>query len=62
LARLTATGLDEEVLKRFKQLVIARHGTLRGHLGEALTEAMQLWINIEEGKVKREARGGADKR
>jgi hypothetical protein len=50
LARLTATGLDDGVLKRFKQLVIAKHGTLRGHLGEALTEAMRLWINMEENK------------
>ena len=50
LAKLTATGLEEDVLRRFKQLVIAKHGTLRGWLGRELTRAMQLWIKNEEGK------------
>jgi hypothetical protein len=50
LAKLTVTGVDDWVLKRFKQLVIARYGTLRGHLGEALTEAMMLWISREENE------------
>jgi len=47
MAKITATGLDNEVLKRFKQLVIAKHGTLRGCLGEVL------WISMEENKQKR---------
>ena len=50
LAKLTATGLEEDVLRRFKQLIIAKHGTLRGWLGRELTRAMQLWIKNEEGK------------
>jgi hypothetical protein len=48
LAKLTATGLDDRVLRRFKQLIIAKHGTLRGYLGKELTKAIQLWIKSEE--------------
>lgn len=50
LVKLIVTGLEENVLRRFKQLVIAKHGTLRGWLGRELTKAMQLWIKNEEGK------------
>ena len=50
MAKLTVTGLEEDVLRRFKQLVIAKHGTLRGWLGRELTKAMQLWIKNEERK------------
>jgi len=51
LAKLIVTPMNYEVLKKFKQLVIAKHGTLGGRLGEALTEAMRLWIS-REGEAK----------
>ena len=47
--KLSATDVEDSVFRKFKQLVIAKHGTLRGKLGEELTKAMQLWIRNEEG-------------
>jgi len=55
--KLSATGVEDEVLKKFKQLVIARYGALRGYMGKALTEAMMLWINKEESEVKEKGEG-----
>jgi hypothetical protein len=46
--KLSATGVEEAVFRKFKQLVIAKHGVLRGYLGRELTKAMQLWIKNEE--------------
>jgi len=46
--RLSVTGIDDEVVRKFKQLVIAKHGMLRGFMGKELTEAMRLWVKREE--------------
>jgi len=50
--KLSATGVEDEVLKRFKQLVIARYGSLRECMGKILTEAMMPWISKEENELK----------
>ena len=54
--RLSVTGIDDEVVRKFKQLVIAKHGTLRGFMGEELTEAMRLWVKREESLQKKGAK------
>jgi len=40
--KLSVTGVEDAVFRKFKQLVIAKHGTSRAGLGEKLTKAMQL--------------------
>jgi hypothetical protein len=50
--KLSATDVEDEVLKSFKRLMIARYGSLRGHMGKALTEVMMLWTNREGNEVK----------
>jgi len=51
--RLSVSGVDDEVVRRFKQLVIAKYGTLRGFMGKELTEAMRLWVEREENLRKK---------
>ena len=43
-------SVDDEVEKRFRELVVEKYGRIRGALGVAVTEAMKLWIK----KVERE--------
>jgi hypothetical protein len=38
---------DDDMLKKFKQLVIAKRSTLRGRLGVVLSEASRVWISRE---------------
>jgi hypothetical protein len=42
LAKLTATDMEDDALKRFKQLVIVKHGILKYHVDKKLTKAMGL--------------------
>jgi len=49
-AKLSIVGMDDDVLRKFKQLVIVKHGTLRRHIGDELMKAMQMWMEKEEGK------------
>jgi hypothetical protein len=51
-ARVSVMNVDEHVFREFKQLVIAKHGVLRGFLGRELTEAMKLWIEREKNRDK----------
>ena len=57
MARLCASNVDDNVFRRFKQLVIAKHGTLRGYFSKELTEAMRMWIEKEENNWRRELNG-----
>ena len=50
--RLSVSGVDDEFVRKFKQLVIAKYGTLRGFMDEKLTEAMRLWVEKEESSKK----------
>jgi len=45
---LCASNIDDVFFRRFKQVVIAKHGTLRGYFNKELTEAMCMWIEKEE--------------
>ena len=56
MARVCITNVDDQIFRKFKQLVIAKHGILRGKLGEELTKAMQLWMKSEE-KGRKEVYG-----
>ncbi|HII66969.1 MULTISPECIES: hypothetical protein [Thermococcus] len=42
-------SVDDEVEKKFRELVEKKYGKIRGALGVAVTEAMKLWIKkVEE--------------
>jgi hypothetical protein len=45
LNKLTATCVDDGMLKKFKQHVITKRSTLRGRLGVVLSEASRVWIS-----------------
>lgn len=47
LAHLSVV-VEEEVLRRFKQLVIRKHGKLKGMIAKEVTEALRLWIEKQE--------------
>jgi len=57
MARLCASNVDDHVFRKFKQLVIAKHGTLRGYFSKELTEAMRMWIEKEENSLEEELSG-----
>lgn len=40
--------MDEKVVREFKGEVVRRKGKLRGAMGEAMEEAMELWIKKQE--------------
>lgn len=41
-------SVDDEVEKKFRELVEKKYGKIRGALGVAVTEAMKLWIKKYE--------------
>jgi len=59
MGRLNARNIDDEVLKKFKTIVIPRHGKLHGAFSEELTEALQLYLEAysEEGSTHTHRRG-----
>jgi len=40
-----STEIDKEILREFKQIVIRKHGKLRGNMPIEVTEALKLYIN-----------------
>ena len=43
-------SVDDEVEKKFRELVEKKYGKIRGALGVAVTEAMKLWIKKVESE------------
>ncbi|WP_087038233.1 hypothetical protein [Thermococcus litoralis] len=43
-------SVDDEVEKKFRELVAKKYGKIRGALGVAVTEAMKLWIKKVESE------------
>jgi len=43
-------SVDDEVEKKFRELVAKKYGKIRGALGVAVTEAMKLWIKKAESE------------
>jgi hypothetical protein len=49
-------NIKDEVEKEFRKLVRNVHGTRKGELGKALTEAMQKWVyEKKQEKIAQEA-------
>ncbi|GFO97126.1 hypothetical protein ig2599ANME_1326 [groundwater metagenome] len=49
-------NIKDEVEKEFRKLVRSVHGTRKGELGKALTEAMQKWVyEKKQEKIAQEA-------
>lgn len=46
-------SIDDEIEKRFRKTASSKYGTRKGYLGEAVTEAMKVWIKTESGNVKK---------
>ena len=40
--------VEDEVLRRFKQLVVRKHGKLKGVIGKEVAEALRLWNEKQE--------------
>ncbi|WCN29490.1 hypothetical protein [Thermococcus kodakarensis] len=45
-------SVDDEVEKKFRELVEKKYGKIRGALGVAVTEAIKLWIKKVESEEK----------
>jgi len=45
-------SVNDDVEKRFRELVKKRYGTMRGALGVAVTEALRLWIEKYEKEAE----------
>jgi metal-responsive CopG/Arc/MetJ family transcriptional regulator len=45
-----SVDVDEEVLRKFKQMVIQKHGKLRGNMSTEVTKALQSLIEHFERK------------
>ncbi|WP_157255239.1 hypothetical protein [Palaeococcus ferrophilus] len=45
-------SVDDEIEKKFRELVVKKYGKIRGALGVAVTEAMKLWIKKVESEEK----------
>ncbi|ACJ16733.1 hypothetical protein, conserved [Thermococcus onnurineus NA1] len=45
-------SVDDEVERKFRELVEKKYGKIRGALGVAVTEAMKLWIKKVESEEK----------
>ncbi|KUH34451.1 hypothetical protein APY94_02115 [Thermococcus celericrescens] len=43
-------SVDDDVEKKFRELVAKKYGKIRGALGMAVTEAMKLWIKKAESE------------
>lgn len=49
-------NVKNDIEKEFRKVVSTVHGTKKGSLGEAITEAMQKWIyEKKQGKIAQEA-------
>jgi len=52
LGRIYVT-IREDLQKRFKYIVIAKYGKLRGYLTKSVEEAIKQWIEREEAQLKK---------
>ncbi|MFA4820488.1 MAG: hypothetical protein WC613_06050 [Candidatus Aenigmatarchaeota archaeon] len=46
-------SVRDDVEKRFRKMAGSKYGKRKGYLGEAVTEAMEVWLRAESGSVKR---------
>ena len=47
---ILTVSVDDDVEKKFRELVERKYGKIRGALGVAVTEAMKLWIKKVESE------------
>jgi hypothetical protein len=48
-SKTITVNVREDVEKRFRRVAASKHGKRKGYLGQALTEAMEKWVEEAEG-------------
>ena len=46
-------SVDDEIEKKFRKTASSKYGKRKGYLGEAVTDAMKIWIKTESGNVRK---------
>jgi len=46
-------SISDDVEEKFRKTASSKYGTRKGYLGDAITEAMKIWIKSESGNVKK---------
>lgn len=46
-------SINDDVEKKFRRTASSKYGKRKGYLGEAITEAMEVWMKSESGNVKK---------
>ena len=46
-------NVKDDVEKRFRKMAGSRYGKRKGYLGEAITEAMEIWMTSGNDNVKK---------
>lgn len=50
IKRIT-TQVEKATFKDFNSTIVEKFGSVHGHLGESVNEALQLWIRVERGEI-----------